>query len=129
MNHPLSTTQDRQARNKPPPLAPATSSTSSTSTSKGKGKGPLSSSHSTTTTTTSIPQAAAPAPKSADEQFEERERRDQAARILGSREMLIWHAVANNEVCLLLCLSLLRFCCYDSVGDTNREKSSYDQKN
>lgn len=33
-----------------------------------------------------------------DETFEERERRYNAARILESNEMLIWHSVARNEV-------------------------------
>ncbi len=90
MNNNITLAQDRQARGKPPPPPPPTTHPSTTSHGKGKGKASM---H-----TSSSSSAAPPPRKTADEQFEERERRDQAARILGSRELLIWHAVANDEV-------------------------------
>lgn len=106
MNPPITLSQDRQARNKPPPPAHPSSGSGSSNThpnafgpssssNKGKGKGKA------YAVTPAAAQPAAPRPqKTPDEQFEERERRDRAARVLGSREMLIWHAMANNEVCL-----------------------------
>lgn len=70
--------QDRQARNRPANIHSATT-TATTSGSTLRGSGQRSS-------------------LVRDETFEERERRYNAARILESNEMLIWHSVARNEV-------------------------------
>jgi len=135
-NTPLTLSQDRQARNKPPPNPAfssasgsstthpnASSSSSSFSSAKGKGKA-------YPTTTTATAQHPGPKKKTTDEQFEERERRDQAARILGSREMLIWHAMANNEVRFFFLFSLffllVRFLFRCGVGCRSRVRGGED---